>query len=76
MSITWTKHYQMWLRNLKPGDIVDVNQADRGSIIAQVVAVTDKRVVVTTPTHRSYALPRRSSHHTLRGKKIWISPVL
>lgn len=29
--ITWTKHYQMWLWNLKPGDIVYVNQAGRGN---------------------------------------------
>lgn len=72
--ITWTKHYQMWLWNLKPGDIVYVNQNVRE--LAQVVAVTDKRAVVTTPTHRSYALPRRSSHHTLYGQKVWISPVL
>ena len=74
--ITWTKHYQMWLWNLKPGDIAYVNQAERGPMVAQVVAVTDKRVVVTTPTHRSYALPRRSSHHTLYGQKVWISLVL
>jgi hypothetical protein len=72
--ITWTKHYQMWLWNLKPGDIVYVNQNTRE--LAQVVAVTDKRVVVTTPTHRSYALPRHSSHHTLYGQKVWISPIL
>ena len=51
--ITWTKQYQEWLWNLKPCDIVDVNQHGRGPMIAQVVAVTDKRVVVTTPTHRS-----------------------
>ena len=74
--ITWTKQYQEWLWSLKPGDIVDVNQHERGPMLAQVVAVTDKRVVVTTPTHRSYALPRRSSHHTLYGQKVWISPLL
>ena len=72
--ITWTKQYQEWLWNLKPCDIVYVNQNVRE--LVQGVAVTDKRVEVTTPTHRSYALPRRSSHHTLYGQKVWISPIL
>ena len=70
--LTWTMDQ---CENLKPKRHCLFNQ-NAGT--AQVVAVTELKPfnLVTTPTHRSYALPRRSSHHTLYGQKVWISPIL
>lgn len=71
--IVWTKSYQSWLWNLKPGDIVQVNTSDLPPFDVTVVGVSAKRITTTSCASNHYTFPRRSPFLTSAGRKVWIS---